>query len=93
MKHRELEGVGALLIDGESHPIQFSLTVVDLQGISASGDLTGDLALLMMAKQAKSCHLVFAGGEYRLKVVVTRHPHGHPAEFKVEGEIPEALRP
>ena len=93
MKLREFEGTGALQIDVETYPIEYSLQVHEMQGLSASGDLTGPLALLMMGQHAKSCYLILAGGEHKLKIVITRHSHGHPAGFKVDGDIPVALRP
>ncbi|PLR28135.1 hypothetical protein SGCZBJ_03765 [Caulobacter zeae] len=91
---RIFDGIGALQFGESDAPVRYHLTVVqDRRGLSAFGTVEGDVDTLRQAQDAPDTHLVLSGGDHELKIVITRHTYGEPAEFKSDGNIAPALRP
>jgi hypothetical protein len=93
-KSRTVEGSGALQFGEQDIAVTYILTVVhDSRGLLAFGTVSAEVAALRAAQDADDTHLVLSGGDHEIKIVITRHTSGLPAEFKSDGDIPHALRP
>lgn len=91
---RDFQGFGELQFGARSVAVAYRLTTLhDDRGLSAFGTASADVDVLRAAQDADDTLLALSGGDHQIKIVITRHTHGLPAEFKSDGEMPGPLRP